>query len=84
MSEVFLQSLTDDLSDLRRNGLYKNERLMTSVQSAQIKIEGQDRAFLNLCSNNYLGLADDPRLFASYVERRIFTASLKSSANIEC
>ncbi|WP_224826736.1 glycine C-acetyltransferase [Cognatishimia sp. MH4019] len=65
MSESFLHSLTDDLSVLEQNGLYKHERQMTSAQSAQINIDGQDRPFLNLCSNNYLGLADNPALITS-------------------
>ena len=65
MSKAFLQSITGDLSALQRDGLYKKERLITSAQSAEINIEGRDSVFLNLCSNNYLGLADDPALVAS-------------------
>lgn len=68
MSELFLQSLRDDLLGLERDGLYKHERLITSAQSAHVAIEDQDKPFLNLCSNNYLGLANNPALIVSAKE----------------
>jgi len=50
-----------ELQAIREAGTYKEERLITTPQSARIdttKVEG----VLNMCANNYLGLADDPRL----------------------
>src|SRR5690606_33288164 len=60
MDESFLQYLQTSLDDLRESGLYKAERVMTSPQGAWVEAAG--RRVINLCSNNYLGLADDPRL----------------------
>lgn len=52
--------LRDTLSEIREAGLYKEERLIESSQSAAISVAGKD--VLNFCANNYLGLANDPRL----------------------
>ncbi len=60
MDESFLQYLRVSLDDLRQAGLYKAERVMTSRQGAWVEANG--RRVINLCSNNYLGLAGDPRL----------------------
>jgi glycine C-acetyltransferase len=56
----FLCRLAGETEDLREQGLFKAERVITSRQQARIEVGGQ--AVLNLCANNYLGLADDPRL----------------------
>lgn len=50
-----------ELDAIRDAGTYKNERLITTAQSARIDTT-EVRNVLNLCANNYLGLADDPRL----------------------
>jgi glycine C-acetyltransferase len=50
-----------ELDDIREQGLYKNERVITSPQQASIMVADGTRV-LNLCANNYLGLADDPRI----------------------
>ncbi len=55
--------LTDILSQIETEGLMKRERAVTSPQSAHIDVAG--REMLNLCANNYLGLADDARLIAA-------------------
>lgn len=55
--------IEESLGALRRDGLYKAERIITSPQSAHIQAEG--RPVINLCANNYLGLACDPRLVAA-------------------
>ena len=52
--------LLAELADLKAQGLYKVEVPLASAQSAQIDVQG--RRVVNLCANNYLGLADDPRL----------------------
>ncbi|MGM9780761.1 MAG: glycine C-acetyltransferase [Candidatus Cryptobacteroides sp.] len=52
--------LRDTLSEIREAGLYKEERLIESSQSAAISVAGKE--VLNFCANNYLGLANDPRL----------------------
>ena len=57
----FKEHLSQELASIREAGLYKNERNIASAQSAEITLEGGAKA-LNFCANNYLGLADDPRL----------------------
>ena len=60
-----LQALRDDLSarldDMRQTGVYKPERILSTPQGTHVRDE-QGREILNLCANNYLGLADDPRV----------------------
>ena len=57
----FQQHLQKELTDIKEAGLYKNERNITSPQSARIALQDGSEA-LNFCANNYLGLADSPRL----------------------
>ncbi|HET8554346.1 MAG TPA: glycine C-acetyltransferase [Rhodanobacteraceae bacterium] len=52
---------TTELDAIREQGLYKDERIITSPQSAEITL-ADGRKVLNFCANNYLGLADSPRL----------------------
>ena len=54
--------LTAQLDGIRRDGLYKDEVVINTPQSAMIGVDGTDAPVLNLCANNYLGLADDARL----------------------
>jgi glycine C-acetyltransferase len=56
----FLTHLRETLAGIDAAGLMKRERPITSPQAAHIDVGGRD--VLNLCANNYLGLADDPRL----------------------
>ena len=53
--------LKAELDDIRRQGLYKDERIITSPQSAEITL-ADGRKVLNFCANNYLGLADHPEV----------------------
>ncbi len=57
----FYQQLSDTLHSIEDDGLYKRERLITTPQNVAIDVEGSGEV-LNFCANNYLGLADDPRI----------------------
>lgn len=64
MADVgFLDHLREVLAGIETEGLMKRERAITGPQGAHVMMEG--RRMLNLCANNYLGLADDPRLVAA-------------------
>jgi glycine C-acetyltransferase len=67
MLEEFDQRLANTLAEIRSQGLYKSERIITSPQDAHIGIAG-GRQVLNMCANNYLGLADHPALIAAAKE----------------
>ena len=60
----FQQHLQDELKAIEEAGLYKRERNIASAQSAEITLQDGSKA-LNFCANNYLGLADSPRLAAA-------------------
>ena len=64
MSHAFYEYLHNQLEDLRGEGLYKEERPLASPQAARVRIGGGGE-LLNLCANNYLGLADHPELLAA-------------------
>jgi len=57
MYNNFKKYLTEEITNIKEAGLYKNERIITTPQSADIKVQGGDNV-LNFCANNYLGLAD--------------------------
>jgi glycine C-acetyltransferase len=59
MDRRFLDSLEQQIAQIREAGLYKNERIITSPQGAAIRVEPGDEV-INFCANNYLGLSDDP------------------------
>ncbi|QSN63294.1 glycine C-acetyltransferase [Caballeronia sp. M1242] len=61
MRDRYLSYLRDVIDDIRAAGFYKNERVIASPQSPEIRL-ADGRVVLNFCANNYLGLADDPRL----------------------
>ncbi|MEC7256720.1 MAG: glycine C-acetyltransferase, partial [Pseudomonadota bacterium] len=63
MSESFLSHLSETLAQIDADGLTKRERPITSPQGGRITVG--DRALINLCANNYLGLADHPDLIAA-------------------
>ena len=60
---AFIDHLTAQLLQIERDGLFKREWPIDGAQGAHVRIGG--RGMLNLCANNYLGLADDPRLIAA-------------------
>jgi glycine C-acetyltransferase len=61
MLAEFEKQLSQTLEEIRSQGLYKTERIITSPQDAHIKVAG-GKEVLNMCANNYLGLADHPEL----------------------
>ena len=67
MYDTARSQLQDILNDIRNSGLYKEERVITSQQSSEIEVAGGDHV-LNFCANNYLGLANHPRLIESAKE----------------
>jgi glycine C-acetyltransferase len=58
------QRYADELDNIRAQGLFKSERIITSPQSAEITL-ADGRKVLNFCANNYLGLADHPDIIAA-------------------
>ena len=65
MYNDFKEHLSRELEQIKEAGLYKNERIITSPQKADIHVEGAEGEVLNFCANNYLGLSDDSRLIAA-------------------
>jgi glycine C-acetyltransferase len=55
------EDLKQTLRELKEQGLYKTERIITSSQSPEISVGG-DKMVLNFCANNYLGLANHPEV----------------------
>ncbi len=60
MADAFLSHISDTLTQIEAEGLYKRERMITSPQGGEITVG--DKQVINLCANNYLGLADHPAL----------------------
>src|SRR5947199_8285108 len=54
--------LSTQLDEIRAAGLFKNERVLTSPQNAHVGVERRAGDVLNMCANNYLGLADHPEV----------------------
>jgi len=67
MVAEFENQLSHTLEEIKSQGLFKTERVITSPQNARISITGGKRV-LNMCANNYLGLADHPALIAAAKE----------------
>ena len=60
MNENFAKRIGKELEDIKTAGLYKNERIITGAQGAEIEVGG--KIVLNFCSNNYLGLSADSKV----------------------
>ena len=60
---AFLNHLTQTLAGIEAEGMLKRERLISSAQGAHVTVAGRD--LINLCANNYLGLANHPALIAA-------------------
>ncbi len=67
MKEDYRSHLADALESIRESGLYKSERVIASPQSPHVEVNG-GREVLNLCANNYLGLADHPDVKAAAIK----------------
>lgn len=63
-AEKFDADIAGRLDGLRDDGLYKTERVITSMQAGEVTLDGGHEV-VNLCANNYLGLADDPEVIAA-------------------
>src|SRR5215471_14635342 len=61
MQEEYRDHLLGQLAEIRAAGTYKNERIITTPQDAHIQVAGGQRV-LNMCANNYLGLAEHPEV----------------------
>lgn len=65
IKQEFLNTIASELENLKTEGLYKSEYQILSSQSVQVDIidsRGNKKSVINLCANNYLGLADDQKL----------------------
>ena len=67
MYQNFQAFLQNELKEIENAGLYKNERIIVSPQGGEIKLQNGTTA-LNFCANNYLGLANNPKLIAAAKE----------------
>jgi len=65
MSSNMIGFVEAQLADIREQGLYKQERPLVSPQGPSIRAEGWEDDLINLCANNYLGLANHPTLVAA-------------------
>lgn len=61
MSSAFYSQINDQIEQVKNEGLYKSERIITSAQKASVSISTGQQV-LNFCANNYLGLANHPAL----------------------
>lgn len=60
MKDAFYHQLSDQIDEVKAEGLFKKERVIVSSQYSEIEVNGQK--VLNFCANNYLGLANHPEL----------------------
>lgn len=67
MYEQYKSFITKEIESIKEAGLYKNERIITSPQSAEITIQGGKKVY-NFCANNYLGLSSNPEVIKAAKE----------------
>ena len=71
MNERFINRIAEELEEIKTAGLFKNERIITSGQGAEIEVGG--KKVLNFCANNYLGLSAHPKVIEAakkYIDER--------------
>lgn len=71
MNESFINRIGEELEEIKTAGLFKNERIITSDQGAEIEVGGEK--VLNFCANNYLGLSAHPKVIEAakkYIDER--------------
>ena len=66
ISQNFLNHLQNELAQIKNDGLYKKERIISSSQDAEIIANG--KKLLNFCANNYLGLSNHPKVIKASQE----------------
>src|SRR5712675_2463508 len=64
MQEKYRDHILSQLAEIRAAGTFKNERIITTPQDAHIRVAGGQRV-LNMCANNYLGLAEHPEVITA-------------------
>ncbi|CAF0959963.1 unnamed protein product [Adineta steineri] len=65
LTQVVEKRLNPELESIRQAGTWKNERVISTSQSAHIKVERSPNKLLNFCANNYLGLANNSEIIAA-------------------
>ena len=71
MNSAFSQRIGTELEEIKTAGLFKNERIISSAQGAEIEVNG--KKVLNFCANNYLGLSAHPKVLEAakkYIDNR--------------
>lgn len=71
MNTSFVSRVSSELEEIKSAGLFKNERIISSEQGAEIIVNG--KAVLNFCANNYLGLSSHPKVLEAakkYIDYR--------------
>ncbi len=71
MNDKLVERIRQELEDIRKNGLYKEERIITSPQGADIEVTlpgSSGQPVINFCANNYLGLSSHPRVIEAAKE----------------
>jgi glycine C-acetyltransferase len=71
MNNAFSQRIGTELAEIKEAGLFKNERIISSAQGAEINVNGKQ--VLNFCANNYLGLSAHPKVVEAakkYIDER--------------
>jgi len=62
MFDTMRPALQQEIQNIRDAGLYKSERIITTPQGVEIRVEGREEPVLNFCANNYLGLSSHPNV----------------------
>ncbi|EDO38490.1 predicted protein [Nematostella vectensis] len=76
--------LDDDIASIKNAGLWKRERVITTPQASQIKVEGRESKILNFCANNYLGLSSNAEVVNAAKEALMKYGNGLSSVRFIC